>query len=80
MGVGASDKKPVSSGDWNRRLSWDETTEVFEHHSKEFTLYPVGRTEPSKPFNMKFSMVLLRNRKLKKAPPSLAVKTSRSLY
>lgn len=80
MGVGTSDKKPVSSGDWNRRLSWDETMEVFEHHSKEFTLYPVGRTEPSKPFNMKFSVVLLRNRKEKKAPSCLAVKTSQSLY
>ena len=60
MGVGTSDKKAVSSGDWNRRLSWDETGGVFEHHSKEFTLY---RTEPSKPFNMKISVVLLRNRK-----------------
>lgn len=47
MGVGTSDKKPVLSGDWNRRLGWDETMEVFEHHSKEFTLYPVGHTEPS---------------------------------
>ena len=47
MGVGTSDKKPVSSGDRNRRLGWDETMEVFEHHSKEFILYPVGHTKPS---------------------------------